>query len=121
MMSKQHIHIGVEDAERGFKRFVDNWRKAETGTIDQAEIHLNFESFSMLASVLTPKRLELMKVLRQQGLLSIRALSKQLGRDYKNVHTDVIALEAVDLIQRSEDGLLLVPWDVIDAHVRLVA
>jgi predicted transcriptional regulator len=53
MMSKQHIHVSVEDAERGFKRFVDHWRKAETGTIDQAEIHLNFESFSMLASVLT--------------------------------------------------------------------
>ena len=75
----------------------------------------------MLVSVLTPKRLELMKVLRQQGLLSIRALSKQLERNYKNVHMDVIALEDVDLIQRSEEGLLVVPWDVIDAHVRLVA
>ena len=121
MMNKQHIHIGVEDAGRAYTRFVDAWHKAQAGTIDQAEIHLNFENFSMLASVLTPKRLELMRVLRQQGLLSIRALSKQLARDYKNVHTDVIALEAVDLIQRSEEGLLVVPWDVIDAHVRLVA
>ena len=121
MMNKQHIHIGVEDAGRAYKRFVDTWHKAQTHTIDQAEIHLNFENFSMLASVLTPKRLELMRVLRQQGLLSIRALSKQLARDYKNVHTDVISLEAVDLIQRSEEGLLIVPWDVIDAHVRLVA
>ena len=121
MMSKQHIHIGVEGAERGFGRFVDAWHKAESGTIDQVEVHLNFESFSMLASVLTPKRLELMKVLRQQGLLSIRALSKQLKRDYKNVHTDVIVLSDVDLIQRCEEGLLAVPWDVIDAHVRLVA
>ena len=75
----------------------------------------------MLISVLTPRRLELMKVLRQQGLLSIRALSKQLKRDYKNVHTDVISLEKVGLVQRSEEGLLLVPWDVIDAHVKLVA
>ena len=120
-MNKQHIHIGVEDAERGFKRFIDTWHQAEAGTIDQVEVHLNFESFSMLASVLTPKRLELMKALRQQGLLSIRALSKQLGRDYKNVYTDAIALVGVGLIQRSEEGLLLVPWDVIDAHVRLVA
>ena len=120
-MSKQHIHIGVEDAERGLRRFVETWHKVESGKVDQAEIHLNFENFSMLASVLTPKRLELMKVLRQKGLLSIRALSKQLGRDYKNVHTDVIALETVDLIQRSDEGLLVVPWDVIDAHVRLVA
>lgn len=51
----------------------------------------------------------------------LNALSKQLGRDYKNVHTDAIALEDVGLIQRSEEGLLVVPWDVIDAHVRLVA
>jgi len=120
-MSKQHIHIGVEDAERGLRRFVDSWHKAESGKVDQAEIHLNFENFSMLASVLTPKRLELMKVLRQHGLQSIRSLSKQLRRDYKNVHTDVIALSDVGLIQRSEQGLLTVPWDVIDAHVRLVA
>ena len=51
----------------------------------------------------------------------LNALLKQLGRDYKNVHTDVIAWEDVDLIQRSEEGLLVVPWDVIDAHVRLFA
>jgi len=75
----------------------------------------------MLASVLTPKRLELMKTLRQHGPLSVRALSKQLERDYKNVHVDTSALEEVSLIQQTEEGLLLVPWDVIDAHVRLVA
>jgi len=56
-----------------------------------------------------------------ERLRGVRALSKQLGRDYKNVHTDAIALENVGLIQRSEEGLLVVPWDVIDAHVRLVA
>ncbi len=72
----------------------------------------------MLASVLTPKRLELLKVLRQQGPLSVRALSKALERDYKNVHVDASALEAVELIQRDSDGLLVAPWDVIDAHVR---
>lgn len=120
-MSKQHKHIGVEDSGRGFKRFVDTWHRAESGETDQVEIHLNFESFSTLASVLTPRRFELMKALRQKGGLSIRALSKLLKRDYKNVHTDVSVLVDVGLIQRSEKGLLTVPWDVIDSHVRLVA
>jgi predicted transcriptional regulator len=121
MMSKQHIHIGIEDASRGFDRFVEAWHKAETGEIEQAEIHLNFEDFAMLSSVLTPKRLELMKTLRQHGPLSVRALAKMLDRDYKNVHADAGALETVDLIQRNDEGLLVAPWDVIDAHVRLVA
>ncbi len=120
-MSKQHIHIGVEDANRGFQRFINAWKKAETTKIDQAEIHLNFEDFAMFASVLTPKRLELMKVLRQHGPLSIRALAKLLERDYKNIHVDVSALENVDIIQRDENNLLIAPWDVIDTHVSLVA
>lgn len=120
-MSKQHIHIGVEDANRGFERFIKAWHKAEAGEIEQAEVHLNFEDFAKLASILTPKRLELMKTLRKDGPLSVRALAKQLQRDYKNVHVDASSLENVDLIQRNEEGLLIAPWDVIDAHVMLVA
>lgn len=120
-MSTQHIHVGVEDAERGFERFISAWHTAQSDVVQETEIHLNFEDFAMLASVLTPKRLELLKALRQQGPLSVRALSKALERDYKNVHVDAAALESVELIQRDSNGLLFAPWDVIDAHVRLVA
>ncbi len=120
-LSKQHIHIGVEDAEHGFQRFIEAWHKAEAGEMAQAEVHLNFEDFAMLLSVLTPKRLALLKALRQRGPLSVRALAKHLERDYKNVHADVSALEKVSLIERTKDRLLRAPWDVIDAHVRLVA
>ena len=120
-MTKQHIHISVEDANRGFERFIEAWHKAETGAKEQPEIHLNFEDFAMLTAALTRKRLELMRTLRQHGPLSVRALSKQLARDYKNVHADARALEEVELIQRTEEGLLVAPWDVIDAHVQLVA
>ena len=123
-MSKQHIHIGVEDANRGLERFIEAWHKAEasnTDKVEQPEIHLNFEDLSMLASLLTPKRFELMKELRQSGPLSVRALSSKLKRNYKNVHVDVSVLEKAELIKRNEEGLLLAPWDVIDAHMRLVA
>ncbi len=120
-MNKQNIHIGVEDSTHGLKRFIKAWHQAENSEITQTETHLNFEDFSMLASVLTPKRLELMKVLRQDGPLSVRALSKHLKRDYKNVHVDSTALENVGLIKRTKGNLLSAPWDVIDAHVRLVA
>lgn len=120
-MSKQHIHIGVEEAGRGYARFVEAWHKAEAGEAASVEVHLNFEDFAMLAAVLTPKRLELLKTLRQHGPLSVRALAKRLDRDYKNVHADISTLEDVDLVQRNEKKLLVAPWDVIDAHVRLVA
>ena len=120
-MTKHHIHIGVEEADRGYERFIEAWHQAEAGELEQAEVHLNFEDFAMLAAVLTPKRVELMKTLRQHGPLSVRALAKHLERDYKNVHADISALEDVDLVQRTDKKLLVAPWDVIDAHVRLVA
>ncbi len=71
--------------------------------------------------VLTPKRWQLPKVLRREDPTSIRALSKRLERDYKNVHKDTRELEHIDLIIRTEDGLVQVPWDVIDTHVQLAA
>jgi len=120
-MSQKRIDIGVEDAKDGYKRFVDAWHSAESGKSNQAEVHLNFEDLETLVAVLTPKRFELLKTLRQRGPLSVRALAKILGRDYKNVHVDAAELEAVDLIQRTDEGLIVTPWDVIDAHVRLVA
>ena len=120
-MKKQHIHIGVEDPNKGLERFVEAWRKAEKEAIEVPVVHLNFEDFSMLMSLLTPRRLELLKQLRQIGPTSVRALAKNLERDYKNVHSDVSALEEAGLIERNEEDQIIAPWDVIDAHVRLVA
>ncbi len=120
-MNKQHIHIGVEDTNRGFERYAETWARAEKGQITETEVHLNFQDLRMLLSLLTPRRLEVLQTLRQQSLSSVRALSKILKRDYKNVHTDVQALESVGLLERTEKGSLRVPWDIIDAHLRLVA
>ena len=120
-MNKHHIHVGVENTDRGFDRFVETWERTERGHIKEAEVHLNFEDLSMLLSILTPRRLEVLKTLRQQSLSSVRALSKILKRNYKNVHTDVQVLEGVGLLERTEEGALQVSWDIIDAHLRLVA
>jgi len=120
-MSKKHIHVGVEDANHGLNRFVEAWHKAEQGDIANEEVHLNYEDLSMLLSVLSPKRIELLKALRQKGPMSVRSLAKESGRDYKNVHTDIATLEESGLIERTENDLLSAPWDVIDAHVQLVA
>jgi len=120
-MKQQKIEIGIGTAKESYKKFIDAWHKAESGESTDVEVHLNFEDLETLVSVLTTKRLELLKALRRQGPMSVRALSKAIERDYKNVHVDVAALEAVDLIQRDDDELVFAPWDVIDAQLRLVA
>ena len=46
MKNKQHIHVGIEDTDRGFERFVETWERAQ-GFIREAEVHLNFEDLFM--------------------------------------------------------------------------
>lgn len=120
-MSKQRIHVGTESAERGFKRFKDAWHRAEQDKLTETEVHLNYKDLPMLLAILTPRRLEILKVLRQQGPLSVRALALKVDRNYKNVHTDMRELETAGLLERTEEGTLHAPWDVIDAHLSLVA
>jgi len=50
---------------------------------------LSFESMNGFLSCITPKRWELLTVLRKQGHYSIRKLAGVLNQDYKNTHTDV--------------------------------
>jgi len=44
-----------------------------------------------------------------------------LGRDYKNVHTDVRKLENAGLISRTEYNRIEVPWDIVEAKLQLAA
>jgi predicted transcriptional regulator len=103
MTTNLEIHVG-ESAEAMARRFMDAWHRAERGeTVD--ERHLSFESWAGLTSVLTPRRLELLRHLRRHPAMSIAELARALGRDYKRVHADVEALMTAGLIDRTAAGL----------------
>ena len=80
---------------------------------------VGFESLSQLLAVFTPKRLELIALLRERGPASIAELARMLRRDYKNVHGDVKALIEWLAVERNDAGLVFVPWDEIDFKVPL--
>ncbi len=61
----------------------------------------------------TPKRWELVEVLKAAGPLTIYALAKRLGRHYRNGHKDVTALSDWLVIEKDETGKVFVPWDEI--------
>jgi predicted transcriptional regulator len=54
---------------------------------------------------------------RAAGPCSIYELAKRLARDYKNVHTDVTRLIELGLVERSTDGRVSVPWDIVRAEL----
>ena len=119
-MAKE-IHIGVGDSASTAKGFIDAWKRAEQGEKVKTEQRLNFENLETLLRTLTSGRWGLLKILRINGPMSIRALAKALGRDYKNVYTDVKRLEHIGLIGRTKDGKVEVPWNIVEARLRLAA
>ena len=116
---KKQIKIGVGDATSTAKDFIDVWKLAERGEKVQEKNMLHFENLEVLLKTLTPGRWALLKKLHANGPLSIRALANDLGRDYKNVHTDVRRLEYVGLIDRTKDDRIIVPWDIVEARLLL--
>jgi len=117
-MSSLNIHIGDSLEDVG-ARVLDAVRRSEAGE-DVSENHLTFDTFATLARLLTPKRMELLRALRRHPAASVRALSQQLGRDYRRVHEDVEALAAAGLIDRGQSGTgLTAPYDGIEARIAL--
>ena len=117
----KEIQIGVGDAVSTVKGFIDAWKRAERGEKVKATQRLNFENLETLLRTLTSGRWFLLKMLRTNGPMSIRALASVLGRDYKNVHTDVRRLEHIGLIARTKDDKVQVPWDIVEARLSLAA
>jgi predicted transcriptional regulator len=80
-----------------------------------------FSSPTQLFSVISPKRWELIEHLQKLGPSSIRGLARSLERDVRRVHDDVAALIEWGIIERDDNGKVLVPFDVIHADFDLRA
>ena len=118
---KKGIQIGVGDSVTTAKGFIDAWKRVERGEKVEAEHRLDFESLESLLKTLTSGRWVLLKKLRKMGPMSVRALASELKRDYKNVHTDIKKMEYIGLVSRTRDEKVQVPWDIVEAHLRLAA
>ncbi len=117
MMRRLVIEI-LHSSDDALKAFKETWREAEKG--EARAPRLVFGSIRDLFSTITEKRLELLRhVATRQGELNTRQLAISLGRDYKNVHTDVAALEELGLLEKDERGRLNVPFDEIVIHAGL--
>lgn len=120
-MKKRVMHVDIASLEELGQQFMAAWERAERDEVIEPYHGVGFETLETLLNTLTPKRWALLGYLRSHGPMTVYALAKALGRDYKNVHSDVKVLEELDLITRTAEGKIEVPWDEIEAHVRLAA
>jgi predicted transcriptional regulator len=82
---------------------------------------LSFATPELLFRLLTAKRWEIVRAMTGAGPLSIRETARRVGRDVKAVHGDVHALLNAGVLRKTEDGLVVFPFDAIRVDVLLKA
>lgn len=74
-----------------------------------------------VARTLAPLRWTMLEAMTGAGLLSMRELARRLERDVKAVHTDANALVDAGVIERTDEGKHLFPFDRVKVQFQLGA
>lgn len=82
---------------------------------------ISFESPELLFKVLSGKRWELLNAMSGAGPMFIREAARRVGRDVKAVHGDMTALLNAGLLSKTDDGLIVFPYDAIHVDFLLKA
>jgi predicted transcriptional regulator len=97
--------------------FAQAWKTGKS----QKSARISFASPELLWQVLTAKRWELLKVLCGAGPVSIREAARLVGRDVKAVHGDVTALLNAGILDRTEQGSVVFPFEAVKVEFLLQA
>ena len=87
----------------------------------QTSARISFATPELLWKVLTAKRWELLKALCGAESMSIREAARRVERDVKAVHGDVTALLNAGLLDRTEDGGIIFPYESVKVEFLLRA
>jgi len=82
---------------------------------------ISFATPELLFQVMTAKRWELLRAMTGAGPLAIREAARRVDRDVKGVHGDVHALLNAGILQKTEHGLIVFPFDAIRVDIMLHA
>jgi predicted transcriptional regulator len=91
----------------------------ESGQVQEAFI--GFASAELLWKTLTLKRWQILQAMTGAGELSIREVARRVGRDVKAVHGDMAALMACGIVEKTERGKVVFPYDAVHVDFLLLA
>ena len=98
-MKVKKIKVAVKDLKSVLNDFVKTGEAMERGGKVSEEKATYFTSFETFRKALTPKRLELLHIIKAKKPSSINELARFANRDVKNIADDVKYFEQIGLIQ----------------------
>lgn len=111
------VLLEVHKPKKAMRHFAQTWKSGKAAKTAR----ISFASPELLWKVLTAKRWELLKSLCGAGPVSIREAARRVGRDVKAVHGDVTALLNAGVLERSDDGLIVFPYEAVKVEFLLEA
>jgi predicted transcriptional regulator len=84
---------------------------AQSGRVQQ--FTFSYASPELLFSEISPKRWGVLEAMSGAGEMSLRELARRLERDVKSVHRDVHALLETGLLEKTESGKIVCPFDKV--------
>ncbi len=109
--------LDVKTPAESMADFARAWKAGKT----QKSARISFATPELLWRVLTPKRWELLKALCGAGPVSIREAARRAGRDVKAVHGDATALLNAGVLDRTDDGRIIFPFEAVKVEFLLQA
>ena len=110
------VTIDVQPLTNTLGDFTQTWKSGKASAP-----RISFESPELLFKTLSGKRWELLNVMTGAGAMSIRETARRVERDVKAVHGDVTALLNAGLLSKTDDGMIVFPYDAIHVDFMLKA
>lgn len=111
------VTLDVRSPADAMADFTQAWRTGKP----QRAARISFATPELLWKVLTEKRWELLRALCGAGPVSIREAARRVRRDVKAVHGDVTALLNAGVLDRTEDGRIIFPFEAVKVEFLLRA
>jgi predicted transcriptional regulator len=80
---------------------------------------ISFDSVEDLWKALSPKKMDILKAMTGAGQLGIREVSRKVERDVSAVHRDLQALIVAGIVDRTDEGKVVFPYDEIHVDFTL--
>ena len=107
------VTLEVASREKSDRRFPSAIRGKSQGAF------ISFESPALLFKVFSGKRWDLLKTMAGAGPVTIREAARQAARDVKAVHGDIQALLKAGILEKTDEGKVVFPFDAIHVDFML--
>jgi predicted transcriptional regulator len=118
------MSIRIKSREDSWNDFKDAWKKAARGTAVKEKAGVYFTSLESVRNFLTPKRLELLHIIKVKKPQSLSDLARLTGRSFPSVFRDVDTLTRHGLVTLSKKTLSIrsavcprVDYDELDLKI----